>query len=62
MMPWLGLKKKKKTTVLNNNGEGGDPCLIFDLGENAFHFSPLRIMCPCVLVLVFQSCQSKDTI
>ena len=31
-------------TVLNNSGESGHPCLIPDLRENAFSFSPLRIM------------------
>ena len=31
-------------TMLNNRGEGGHPCLVPDLRENAFSFSPLRIM------------------
>ena len=31
-------------TMLNNNGESEDPCLVPDLRENAFSFSPLRIM------------------
>ena len=30
--------------MLNNSGESGHPCLIPDLRENAFGFSPLRIM------------------
>ena len=30
--------------VLNNSGESGHPCLVPDLRENAFSFSPLRIM------------------
>ena len=29
--------------VLNNIGESGHPCLVPDLGENSFRFSPLRI-------------------
>ena len=31
-------------TMLNNSGESGHPCLAPDLRENAFIFSPLRIM------------------
>ena len=31
-------------TMLNNSGENGYPCLVPDLRENAFSFSPLRIM------------------
>ena len=31
-------------TMLNNNGKGGHPCLVPDLRENAFSFSPLKIM------------------
>ena len=31
-------------TILNNSGESGCPCLVHDLRENAFRFSPLRIM------------------
>ena len=31
-------------TVLNNSGESGHPCLVPDHRENAFSFSPLRIM------------------
>ena len=30
--------------MLNNSGESGHPCLGPDLRENAFRFSPLRIM------------------
>ena len=30
-------------TMLNNSGESGHPCLVPDLRENAFSFSPLRI-------------------
>ena len=30
--------------MLNNSGESGHPCLVPDLRENAFSFSPLRIM------------------
>ena len=31
-------------SMLNNSGESGRPCLVPDLRENAFSFSPLRIM------------------
>ena len=31
-------------TMLNNSGESGHPCLVPDLRENAFIFSPLRMM------------------
>ena len=31
-------------TMLNRSGENGYPCLVLDLGEDAFSFSPLRIM------------------
>ena len=31
-------------TILNDSGESGCPCLVPDLRENAFYFSPLRIM------------------
>ena len=30
--------------MLNNNGESGHACIVPDLRENAFYFSPLRIM------------------
>ena len=30
--------------MLNNSGESGHPCLVPDLSENAFNFSPLRMM------------------
>ena len=30
--------------MLNNSGESGHPCLVPDVRENAFSFSPLRIM------------------
>ena len=33
------------SSVLNNSSECGYPCLVPDLRENAFSFSPLRIMC-----------------
>ena len=35
---------KTSKTMLNNSGESGQPCLVPDLRENAFRFSPLRIM------------------
>ena len=31
-------------TILNNSGKSGHPCLVPDLGGNAFSFSPLRMM------------------
>ena len=31
-------------TMLSNSGESGHPCLVPDHRENAFSFSPLRIM------------------
>ena len=31
-------------TMLNNIGDSGHPCLIPHLRENAFSFSPLRVM------------------
>ena len=31
------------STMLNNSGESGHPCLVPDLRENVFNFSPLRI-------------------
>ena len=31
-------------TMLNNSGESEQPCLVPNLRENAFSFSPLRIM------------------
>ena len=31
-------------TMLNSSGESGHPCLVPDFRENAFNFSPLRIM------------------
>ena len=31
-------------TMLSNSGKSGHPCLVPDLGRNAFSFSPLRIM------------------
>ena len=30
--------------MLNNSGESGHSCFVPDLRENAFNFSPLRIM------------------
>ena len=45
-------------TILNNNGESGHPCLVLDLTENAFKFSPLRIMfavsLPCMAFMMLK--------
>ena len=30
--------------MLNSSGESGHPCLVPEFRENAFNFSPLRIM------------------
>ena len=35
---------KTSKTLLNSSGESGHPCLVPDFRENAFNFSPLRIM------------------
>ena len=35
---------KTSITMLNNSGESGHPFLVPDFKENAFNFSPLRIM------------------
>ena len=35
---------KTSRTMLNSSGENGHPCLLPDFRENAFHFSPLRVM------------------
>ena len=35
---------KTSKTMLNSSGESGHPCLVPDFRENAFSFSPLRIM------------------
>ena len=35
---------KTSKTMSNSNGESGHPCLVPDFRENAFNFSPLRIM------------------
>jgi len=34
---------KTSKTMLNSSGEGGHPCLVPDIRENAFNFSPLRM-------------------
>ena len=31
-------------TMLNRSGESGHPCFVPDFRENAFYFSPLRVM------------------
>ena len=35
---------KTAKTMLNSSDESGHPCLVPDFRENAFSFSPLRIM------------------
>ena len=35
---------KTSKTMLNSSGESGHLCLVPDFRENAFNFSPLRIM------------------
>ena len=35
---------KTSKTMLNSSSESGHPCLVSDFWENAFNFSPLRIM------------------
>ena len=35
---------KTSETMFNNSGESGQPCLVPDLSENGFSFSPLRMM------------------
>ena len=35
---------KTSKTMLNSTGDTGHPCLIPDFRENAFNFSPLRIL------------------
>ena len=41
--PSLIAVAKTPRIMLNSSGESGHPCLIPDLRENAFNFSPLRI-------------------
>ena len=40
----IALAKTSKTMFNSSGGESGHPCLVPDFGENAFNFSPLRIM------------------
>ena len=35
---------KTSKTMLNSSGESGHPCLFPDFRENAYNFSPFRIM------------------
>ena len=35
---------RTSSTMLNNSGESGHPCLVPDLSEKAFSFSPLSII------------------
>ena len=39
----IALAKTSKT-MLNSSGESGHPCRVPDFRENAFNFSPLRMM------------------
>ena len=44
----IAVAKTSKIT-LKNSGESGPPCLVPDLSENGFSFSPLRMMLAEVL-------------
>ena len=37
-------KKASSSTILNRSGENGHPCLIHDLREKAFNYSPLSMI------------------
>ena len=54
---------KTSKTMLNSSGESGHPCLVPDFKENAFNFSPLRIMFTVGLsYIAFIKHHFKDTV
>ena len=43
-VPLPSLESNMSKTMLNKSGKSGNPCLVPDLRENAFSFSPLGMM------------------
>ena len=44
---------KTSKSMLNSRGESGHPCLVPDFRENAFNFSPLRVIVAVGLLYMF---------